>query len=521
MPTIAEIASGPDFSILLNTVTFIDSEIPAAGLATALSSPGSLTVFAPNNAAFGALAADLGFTGDTTDETAVTNFLVANVPVATLRAVVEYHVLATEELAADIAASTTLTTLQGGTITTDLPTLVDNEPDLIDASLVATDIDATNGVVHVIDRVMIPVDLPGNDAPTITGIAVASGSTFDGNGADFDLLRTAVVTAGLAATLDDVTQDLTVFAPNDDAFVSLAQALGFTGSGEAGAFAFMVDALTLLSKGESPIDLLTTILTFHVSGESLQASQVLSGDPIPTLAGADLTVSGTSLVDAEPDLPNANLIATDIQAANGVVHVLDGVLIPADLLQSDGSNDVDFIIDSNASASGIRTGLDDDFISGRNGNDIINAGAGDDVVLGGKGRDTLEGRAGNDTIKGDQGRDQILGGKGNDDLDGGAGGDTIQAGLGDDTIAGGAGNDMLFGHKGDDVFVFNANEGNDIVQDFRSGQDLIDLTSFDFTDISDLTLNGNADRAVIRLEGTTIVLDDITRGELSNDDFIF
>jgi uncharacterized surface protein with fasciclin (FAS1) repeats len=213
MPSIAVIASGDDrFSILVQALSFVDAAIPGSNLVETLASPSSdLTVFAPTDAAFGQLAADLGFHGDTSDEDAVVSFLTSAVSAETLKTVILYHVSAGALTASEVAALESIPTLAGVDIGTDLPTLVDAGPDLIDPSLVQTDILATNGVIHAIDRVLLPIDLPGNDAPTITGIVAASGD-FDGNGSDFDLLLQAVTAAGLAGALDDPTAELTVFA---------------------------------------------------------------------------------------------------------------------------------------------------------------------------------------------------------------------------------------------------------------------------------------------------------------------
>ena len=556
MTTIVDIASGDDFSILLSTVGFIDANLPSSDLVGALSGAGPLTVFAPNNNAFGLLAGDLGFTGDASNTADVIAFLTTNVPVETLNAVVTYHVLPGAFTSSDVANADTLTTLQGGTITPDLPTLVDNEPDLIDPSLIALDIIADNGIVHVIDRVLLPVDLGGNDAPTITEIVLQSGVGFDANGEDFDLLREAVVAAGLADTLNTASLDVTVFAPTDSAFIGLAQALGFQGSDEQGTLDYLLEALNLLSAGNG-IELLQTVLTYHVADESLQASQILSGATINTLAGASLTVDGTSLVDADPDIANPNLVATDIQAANGIVHVLDGVLIPADLLQSNGANDVDFIIADDTS-NHIVTGADNDFVDANGGNDIVLAGSGNDVVLGGTGddyilsgsgddalsadegrdtvwgqsgddqisggddRDKLGGGSGNDTIDGGAGHDKIWGGRGQDDLSGGTGRDWISGGSGDDTIDGGAGKDYLSGGWGNDTFVFDDNSGSDFILDFRTGRDKIDLSAFDIADFHELEnhISGGWLYTNIDLGDAHITLGWVSPWRLDADDFI-
>lgn len=158
MATIAEIAQGPDFSILLAAVGLIDSNTDAE-LVSALSGITPLTVFAPNNAAFAALAGDLGYTGAAEDTEAVLTFLTTNVDAATLRTIVEYHVLPGAQFAADIASATNLTTLQGGAITPELPVLIDREPDLLNPAILTADVTADNGVVHVIDGVLIPAGL--------------------------------------------------------------------------------------------------------------------------------------------------------------------------------------------------------------------------------------------------------------------------------------------------------------------------------------------------------------------------
>ncbi|WP_420862150.1 fasciclin domain-containing protein [Algirhabdus cladophorae] len=504
MPTFAQIASNdPNFSILVATLGFIDDNLEGSALIATLSDPHQdLTVFAPTNAAFGQLATDLGYTGHPADTASVTSFLTGNVDVTTLNAVILYHVSGGAQSAADIAAAGSVTTLGGVIGAGSLPTLTDLEPDLIDPSLIATDIPADNGILHVIDRVLLPVDLPGNDAPSITEIVASSGDGFDHNPADFDILLKAVVTAGLAETLDSDAVDLTVFAPTDAAFVGLAQELGFHGSNEEGAWGYLVEALTLLGGGD-PVPLLTQVLTYHVAGESLQASQVLATDSIATLQGGSLGVDGTSLVDADPDLANPNLIATDIQASNGVVHVIDGVLAPADLLASDGSHDVDFLIKGRGNDL-VFTGADADYIDGNKGHDVIFAGSGNDTVLGGKGADFLLGGSGHDLINGDQGRDHISGGHGDDILDGGRG------------------RDVIYGGAGDDSFVFKQGNKRDIVKDFGRGDDIIDLTDFGMAGMTDITFRKKGDDLMLNFgDGDRLVLEDVSIKEITEDQFLF
>ena len=93
-----------------------------------------------------------------------------------------------------------------------------------------------------------------NIVNTVVGLSGLPGTT-DSNGNDFDLLRDAVLTAGLDTALSDPAATLTVFAPTDSAFIGLAQTLGYGGSDEAGSLGYIVDALTLLGGGD-PLPLL-------------------------------------------------------------------------------------------------------------------------------------------------------------------------------------------------------------------------------------------------------------------------
>ncbi|MCV3274020.1 fasciclin domain-containing protein [Roseobacter sinensis] len=492
-PNIVDIAAGSDdFNILVQALT-------AANLVDAVRNSDDITVFAPTDAAFTALAVDLGFAGDTSDEGAVFGFIASALaglapdgdPIPLLTDILLYHVSPGAKTAAEVDAADQVTTLlNGATFGTEGTELVDNEPDVANPSIVGPDVNAANGTIQVIDRVLLPIDIPGNEPPepelpTLAGIVAASGGTFDQDDTDFDVLLTAVQTAGLVGALDDPEADLTVFAPNDAAFVALSQALGFEGSDEGEAFAYLVEALTLLGGGD-PIPLLTEVLTYHVAPEALGSEQVLAADQIATLQGGQLGVAGTSLVDADPDVPNPTLIATDIAASNGIAHVLDGVLLPADLLQSDGSNDVDFIIDDDT-ASFIRTGRDNDLVDGNGGNDKIALGTGNDVGFGGDGHDI------------------ILGGRGMD---------TLTGGLGDDT---------LFGGRDADIFVFNTGDGHDRIVRFEDGLDLIDLSGTAFESFADLegAIKQKGNRAEIKLGDDQSILVQGARLDLSEDDFLF
>jgi uncharacterized surface protein with fasciclin (FAS1) repeats len=183
----------------------------------------------------------------------------------------------------------------------------------------------------------IPVGATGSgeNRRSIVDVLVAKSSTkgFDHRPADYDLLIKAVTTADLVDPLADPDADLTVFAPNDAAFVRTARDLGYTGSSESGAWNFLVQALTGLGGGD-PIPVLTNILLYHVAADRIGAVKVVFSSRIDTLLGASFGVRrGIVLVDEEPQLPNPFLTlgAVNIRTGNGVIHTISRVLIPVDV----------------------------------------------------------------------------------------------------------------------------------------------------------------------------------------------
>jgi uncharacterized surface protein with fasciclin (FAS1) repeats len=180
------------------------------------------------------------------------------------------------------------------------------------------------------------VQARGTSGPTITDIVASSGGKFDKNRFDYDILLNAVVTAGLEGALADPNASLTVFAPNDLGFIRLARDLGFKGYDEAGAWKFLVAALTDLGSGD-PIPVLTDILLYHVAPKRISVfgfiRAVLRDAKIETLLeGATLRPFFFGLIDNEPDLINPRLAyPLNVRASNGIIHTLSRVLIPVDL----------------------------------------------------------------------------------------------------------------------------------------------------------------------------------------------
>lgn len=261
--SIVDIAAGdPNFSTL---VTALES----TGLDTTLAGAGPFTVFAPTNDAFDDLDPDL-LSALLADTDALTQVLL-------------YHVLSGEFLSGALSDGTFLT-VQGNVIEV---SLVDGVS-VNDASVVIPDIEASNGVIHVIDEVLIP--------PTIVDIALG----IDG---EFETLAAALGAADLVDTLQGLGP-FTVFAPTDAAFDNLP--------------AGVLDEL--LADPEA----LSQVLLYHVV-----AGRVFSTDLVP---GTIETIHGAGAVISEADsdffIDAARIIEVDIQGLNGVIHVIDEVILP-------------------------------------------------------------------------------------------------------------------------------------------------------------------------------------------------
>jgi transforming growth factor-beta-induced protein len=156
------------------------------------------------------------------------------------------------------------------------------------SKVVVANVDVTNGVIHAIDKVLLP--------PTVVDIAIANPS--------FSILVEAVVKAGLAQTLSGAGP-FTVFAPTNTAFQALFAALGVSG----------ISALTA--------EQLIPILQYHVVSGNVKSSQLSAGS-VPTLNG-DITIS----LSPSPAInTTSNIVLTDVQGTNGIVHVIDKVLLP-------------------------------------------------------------------------------------------------------------------------------------------------------------------------------------------------
>jgi len=263
-----------DVAVKDGRFTTLVAALKAAKLDTTLMGKGPFTVFAPTDEAFAKLPAG------------TVEALLKDIP--TLTKILLYHVVPGKFTASDVVKITSATTVNG------LPVMVKvsgSSVKINDATVIIADVPASNGVIHVVDSVILP---PSGD---IVETAAANGN--------FKTLLAAATAAGLVDTLKS-PGPFTVFAPTDAAFAKLP-----AGTVEA----LLKDLPTLRS-----------ILTYHVvsgrvfAGDLVKLSSVSSvqGSPIAIdVLGGSVKLNGSSTV-----------IITDILTTNGVIHVIDTVILP-------------------------------------------------------------------------------------------------------------------------------------------------------------------------------------------------
>jgi transforming growth factor-beta-induced protein len=277
-----------DVAINNNLTSLVDAVV-RADLAETLAGPGPFTVFAPTNAAF----------QDLLDSNADWNS-VDDIPVATLRAVLLFHTLSGEVRSTDLS-DTYVNTLSTGPNEEALSLQVEVTGAIEfngDAKPVTVDVEASNGVVHVIDKVMMP--------PTIVNLAL-------NNTAFTRLVEALTDPRHTNINFIEVLNGegpYTVFAPTNQAFQDLLD--------------LDDDWVTI---GDIPIATLEAVLLYHVVGGNVQSDQLTNGD-VPTLGGSDITIDLTNGAQIKTATQTVNIIITDVQGLNGVVHAIDAVLLP-------------------------------------------------------------------------------------------------------------------------------------------------------------------------------------------------
>ena len=257
------------------TFRTLNVALARTGLAGVVSS-NQLTVFAPTDAAFAALGL---FPNN-----------IASVP--NLREILLYHVVAGMVYSTDLSNGF-VPTLNGAAVEIN----IDNGVFINDAEVIRADIRARNGVIHAIDKVMFP--------PTMNLVELAL--SFD---PEFSILVQAVVKADLVDVLAN-GGPFTLFAPTNDAFVALL--------GELGAS----------SLDDISVEVLTQVLLYHVVEGRVFSSDLVSGS-VPTLNGNfDVNVNTLTITDVNGREAGIIPSLINVQATNGVVHVIDRVILPS------------------------------------------------------------------------------------------------------------------------------------------------------------------------------------------------
>jgi len=268
--TIIDIASEEEN--LSTLVSFLDK----AGLVPVLDSYGRYTVFAPVNDAFDKLPQE------------IVDKYQDDVWINHLQSLLLYHVLGQKVFSEDLTVGLEETTLEGNSVK-----VTSLEPVKInDAEVISADIQASNGVVHVIDTVL----LPPSATDTIVDIALEN--------PDFSTLVDLLGKAGLVETLQG-DGPFTVFAPTNDAFGQLPE-----------------ETVNLLVDPNN-VGVLTDILLYHVVSGNAVAKSLSEGQKVETVEGSTVSVSFHPIT-----INNVLVIVKDILASNGVIHVIDSVLFP-------------------------------------------------------------------------------------------------------------------------------------------------------------------------------------------------
>ncbi|WP_338792367.1 fasciclin domain-containing protein [Bernardetia sp. MNP-M8] len=277
--TIAQVvAAESDFSSLL-------AALQKAELVSTFEGTTEYTVFAPTNTAFSAFLVEQGVTLEELTKEQLTEILT-------------YHVVSGDRKSSTFTDGATLPTLNSGE---SLSISVNGNAIMVnDANVTAADTDTKNGVIHTIDKVLVPSDFTLEpETPSIVGIATGN--------PDFSILVEALQKADLVSTLDGTTA-YTVFAPTNAAFEALFTELGVDGIAD-------IDVATL-----------TPILLYHVANGTLTSSQINAGTlaTLNTDASIEVTVDGSTITLNE----DTQVTQADISASNGVVHVINKVLVP-------------------------------------------------------------------------------------------------------------------------------------------------------------------------------------------------
>lgn len=293
-PPVVETNTIADFVASNDNYSSLEAALEVTGLTSTLDGAENYTVFAPDNDAFAAFLAENGFTS------------LSQVPVSALTQILLNHVQMGELMAADLSTGYIESMATGGASDENLSMYINTENGVMIngvATVEQANIEVDNGVIHAVDAVI--------GLPSVVTFALAD-PTFDTLVAaltredDYNFVSTLMATGSPAP--------FTVFAPTNQAFLDLIEEL---------------DGVSSLN--DIPADVLASTLSYHVVAGANVRSSALSDDmEVSTLAEQSFTIDlGDGAVITDANDRTSNIIATDVQANNGVIHVIDTVLLPS------------------------------------------------------------------------------------------------------------------------------------------------------------------------------------------------
>lgn len=307
-PTIVDhVLANPEFSLLAEAIEIADLT-EALNVTDPENENFPYTIYAPTNAAFEDLLAQVNgaFGWSSLEE----------IPVEVLQEILMLHVVTGENTLSGAIAETEPTTLEGSTLTIDAQSVI-YDSSYTGTNITTADIQAINGIIHAVDKVL----LTNNIFQQVLDSTLNLKERSEDRG--YTSFLAAVEKAGLTSLLEDEDEEYTIFAPNNEAFDALFTLIN--------NFESLDDFET-----EEEIEALRQLLTYHIHEGSIMSSQLVNDAMIPTVNGdeirVDLTGTNARLRPSfEQGLP-ATINTPNIGATNGIIHGINRVLIPADLV---------------------------------------------------------------------------------------------------------------------------------------------------------------------------------------------
>ncbi|NJW51679.1 fasciclin domain-containing protein [Salinimicrobium oceani] len=292
-PPMIETNTIADFVASNENYSSLAAALEVTGLTSTLDGAENYTVFAPDNDAFAAFLSDNGFSG------------LNDVPVALLTQVLLNHVQMGEIMASDLSTGYIQSMAVGGASDENLSMYINTENGVVIngvATVTMADVEVDNGIIHAVDAVI--------GLPDIVTFALADPT--------FEILVAALTREEDYAFVEilmetDAPAPYTVFAPTNDAFVAL------------------LEELEMSSLEDIPSDVLASTLSYHVvTGANVRSEDLSDGMEVGTFADQSFTINlGDGAVITDANDRTSNIIAVDVQANNGVIHVIDTVVLPA------------------------------------------------------------------------------------------------------------------------------------------------------------------------------------------------